>query len=203
MKLRFALSLSAALFCLMLAVAPAHADVLYNNGPGSQFLTMWDISGANALSNQFTCNFGGCNTQYLEFDATFPGDYSAQHVNWSITSAPFGGTTFASGTSTLPQFYVCDPDGIVCLLDIDFAASLTNGTYYVNLSGVDGPLEWDTASHPLNGNNAYYMTNGITTQVQGSGFLIRGTSVPEPGGMMLFGSGALGLAGLLRRRFLL
>ena len=85
---------------------------------------------------------------------------------------------------------------------IDFVASLTNGTYYVNLGGVDGPLEWDTTSHPLNGNNAYYMTGGNMTQIQGSGFLIRGTSVPEPGSMMLFGSGALGLAGVLRRRFL-
>jgi len=203
MKLRFALSLSAALFCLMLAVAPAHADVLYNNGPGSQFLTMWDISGTNALSNQFTCNFGGCNTQYLEFDATFPGDYSAQHVNWSVTSAPFGGTTFASGTSTLPQFFVCDSENIVCLLDINMVTSLSQGTYYVNLGGVDGPLEWDTTSNPLNGNNAYYMSNGIMSQIQGEGFLVRGTSTPEPASFMLLGSGLLGLAGLLRRGFLL
>jgi len=203
MKFRLALTLFVSAFCLMVSVAPAHADVLYNNGGGSQFLDMWDISGTNALSNQFTCNFGTCNTQYLELDATFPGNYSAQHVSWSITSAPFGGTTYASGTSSLPQFYACDPDGIVCLLDVNFVSALAQGTYYVNVTGADGPLEWDTTSHPLNGNNAYYMTNGITTQVQGSGFLIRGTSVPEPGGMMLFGSGALGLAGLLRRRFLL
>src|SRR5574337_1579804 len=95
MKLRFTLQLFLALCCCLLSVVPAHADVLYNNGGGSQFLTMWDISGTNQLSNQFTCNYGACTTQYLEFDATFPGDYSAQHVNWSITSAPFGGTTFA------------------------------------------------------------------------------------------------------------
>lgn len=204
MKMRITLSLFVCLFCLMLSVAPAHADTLYNNGTASEFLPMWDISGTNAVSNQFTCNFGTCNTQYLEFDATFTGgNYSAQNVNWSITSAPFGGTTFASGTSALPQFYVCDGDNIVCLLDINFATSLTKGTYYVNLSGADGPLEWDTPSNPLNGNNAYDMTNGITTQIQGEGFLIRGTSTPEPGSFLLLGSGVLGLAGVLRRRFLL
>ena len=114
MKFRVVLPLFLALSCLMLTAAPAHADVLYNNGGGSQFLDMWDISGTNALSNQFTCDFAVCNTQYLEFDATFPGDYSAQHVNWSVTSDPFGGTTYASGTSPVPQFYACDPDGIVC-----------------------------------------------------------------------------------------
>lgn len=203
MKLRFTLPLFLFLYCLMLSVTPAHADILYNNGGGSQFLDMWDISGTNALSNQFRCDYGTCSTQYLEFDATFPGDYSAQHVNWSITSAPFGGTTFASGTSALPQFFVCDGDNIVCLLDINFTATLTTGTYFVNLSGADGPLEWDTTSHPLNGNNAYYTTNGITSQIQGEGFLIRGTQTPEPGSFLLLGSGILGVAGILRRSFLL
>jgi len=204
MKLRSVLPLLLALFCLMLSAAAAHADILYNNGGGSQFLTMWDISGTNALSNQFTCNFGACNTQYVEFDATFPNqDYSAQHVNWSITSAPFGGTTYGSGTAALPQFFVCDSEQIVCLLDISVVTNLSQGTYYVNLSGADGPLEWDTTSHPLNGNNAYYMSNGITTQIQGEGFLIRGTSTPEPGSFLLLGSGLLGVAGLLRRSFLL
>jgi len=203
MKLRFTLPLFLSLFCLTLLVAPAYADTLYNNGTGNQNQAMWDFSGTNAVSNQFRCDYGTCFTQYLEVDATFPGDYSAQHITWSITSAPFGGTTFASGTSTIPQFYVCDPDGIVCLLDINFASTLTTGTYFVNLTGADGPLEWDTTSHPLNGNNAYYMSNGVTTQIQGEGFLIRGTQTPEPGTFMMLGSGLIGVAGLVRRRFLL
>ena len=59
-------------------------------------------------------------------------------------------------------------------------------------------------SNPLNGNNAYYKdSNGvITSNIQGEGFKILGTSVPEPGSVLLFGSGVLGLAGVLRRRFL-
>ena len=205
MKFRFASSLFLTLFCLAVLAIGAHAtDVLYNNGVGSEFLPMWDISGQNTVSNQFTCSFGGCNTQTLEFDATYPGGNFPTKVDWSITSDPFGGTTFASGTSQLPLFYVCDPDGIVCLFDVDFASTLAGGTYYLNLGGVDGSLEWDTTSNPLNGNNAYYKdSNGvITSNIQGEGFKILGTSVPEPGSVLLFGSGVLGLAGVLRRRFL-
>ncbi len=205
MKFRFAAPLFLVLFCLVLSGIPAHAiDVLYNNGGGSEFLPMWDISGSNMASNQFTCSFGTCNTQILEFDATPTWGTDATTVNWSVTSSPLGGgNTFASGTSSLPQFFVCDPDQVVCLYDINFATSLQGGTYFLNLSGVDAPLGWDTTSHPLNGNNAYYTSNGVETDnIQGLGFKIEGTSTPEPGSILLFGSGLLGAAGMLRRRFL-
>lgn len=202
--MRFRSASSLFLLLLLFSGIAAHADTLYNNGIGSQFLDMWDISGNAVASNQFTCSFAVCNTQTLEFSATYPGGIFPSKVDWSITSNPFGGTTFASGTSQLPFFYVCDPDGIVCLFDVDFASTLANGTYYLNLGGVDGSLEWDTTSNPVNGNNAYYKdSNGVvTSNIQGEGFKIIGTSTPEPGSVLLFGSGMLGLAGVLRRRFL-
>ncbi len=205
MKFRLASSLFLAVCFLAGSGISAHAiDVLYNNGGGSEFLPMWDISGSNMASNQFTCSFGTCNTQILEFDATPTWGTDATTVNWSVTSSPLaGGTTFASGTSALPQFYACDPDGVVCLFDINFATTLSGGSYYLNLSGVDAPLGWDTTSHPLNGNNAYSIVNGVETDnIQGLGFKIEGTSTPEPGSVLLFGSGVLGVAGVLRRRFL-
>jgi PEP-CTERM motif len=205
MKFRFAAPFFLALVCVLVSAMPAHAiDVLYNNGGGSEFLQNWDISGSNMASNQFTCSFGTCNTQILEFDATPTFGTDATTVKWSVTSGPLaGGTTFASGTSALPQFYACDPDGIVCLFDINFATSLSGGSYYLNLSGVDAPLGWATASHPLNGNNAYSVLNGVETDnIQGLGFKIEGTGTPEPGSILLLGSGVLGVAGVLRRRFL-
>jgi hypothetical protein len=164
---------------------------------------MWDISGTNAASNQWTCDFASCNTTLLEVDATpsFPGQQTV--ITWSITSAPFGGTTYSSGVSSLPQFYACDPDGIVCLFDFTINGTVAGGTYYLNLTGVDGPLAWDTTSNPKNGFNAYYMTNGvITPNIQGMGFKISGTTTatPEPSSVFLLGSGVLGLAGMLRRR---
>jgi hypothetical protein len=204
MKFRLASSLFLLLFCLLISGIAAHADVLYNNGIGSEFLPIWDISGNAVASNQFACSFAICNTQTLEFDATYTGGNFPTKVDWSITSNPFGGTTYASGTSQLPLFYACDPDGFVCLFDVNFAATLAGGTYYLNLGGVDGTLSWVTPSNPLNGTNAYYKdANGLlTSNIPGEGFKIIGTSTPEPGSILLFGSGMLGLGGVLRRRFL-
>ena len=205
MKLRFASLWFLAVCFLAVSGIPANAiDVLYNNGGGSEYLQAWDISGSNMASNQFTCSFSTCNTQILEFDATPTPGTDATTVNWSITSSPLGGgSTFASGTSALPQIYACDPDGVVCLFDINFATALSGGSYYLNLTGVDAPLGWATASHPLNGNNAYSIIDGVEMDnIAGMGFKIEGTSTPEPGSVLLFGSGLLGVAGMLRRRFL-
>lgn len=207
MKLRFASSLLfLVVLSLLLSGTAAFADVLYNNGVGSEFLPMWDISGNAVGSNQFTCSFSTCTTQTLEFDATYTGGQFPTKVDWSVSSDPFGGTIFASGSSLLPIFYPCDPDGIVCLFDVNFATTLAGGTYYLNLTGVDGTLAWDTPSNPLNGTNAYYRdANGVVTaNIEGEGFKIlgTGTSVPEPGSIVLFGSGLVGLAGVVRRRFL-
>ncbi len=52
MKFRFASSSFLILFCLVASGIAAHANtVLYNNGGGSEFLQMWDISGKNMGSN--------------------------------------------------------------------------------------------------------------------------------------------------------
>ncbi len=204
MKFRFASSLFLLAASLLISGVAAHADVLYNNGVGSEYLAMWDISGNAVASNQFSCSFAICNTQTLEFDATYTGGNFPTKIDWSVTSNPFGGTTYAAGSSQLPLFYACDPDGIVCLFDVNFATTLAGGTYFLNLTGADGSLEWDTPSNPLNGTNAYYKdANGVvTSNIEGEGFKISGTSTPEPGSILLFGSGVVGLAGVLRRRFL-
>lgn len=205
MKFRVTLAVLVGLCCVALSGVAGATEVIYNNGGGSEFLPMWDISGTNAGSNQWTCNFATCTTTTMELDGTPTFGTDATVITWSVTSAPFGGTVYGSGTSALPQIYACDPDGVVCLLDFSFNNTLVGGTYYVNLTGVDAPMGWDTTSHPTNGFNAYYMSNGVVTpNIQGMGFKILGTTTatPEPSSALLLGSGVLGLAGMLRRRFL-
>jgi PEP-CTERM motif len=47
---------------------------------------------------------------------------------------------------------------------------------------------------PSGGGSVAWLEGGIT------GLSYESTTVPEPGSMMLFGSGVIGLAGLLRRK---
>jgi len=195
--------------CLVLVAIPALAQsTVYSNGPINGTTDAWTINSGFVVSDTFTVGSGGANVNGIVFGAwAFPGDI-LESSGIQITSSEFGGTTFFSGTVNFTQsgcssnqygFNVCvetsAPFGPV---------NLAAGTYWLNLDNAvvntGDPIYWDENSGP-----SMASENSVGT-IPSEAFTVLGTgtapppTTPEPGTIMLFGSGVLGLAGLLRRK---
>src|SRR5271165_2310966 len=210
---------SLAILCLALAAVPASAQVLYNDGPINGTTDAWTINFGYVIGDSFTLSanstVGGFNFGVWEFR----GDILTS-VDWSITSYPVGGTVYGSGTASgkdlTDQFISVNQYGY----DIDkitvtgLNVSLASGpTYWLNLQNAmvpsGFPVYWDENSGigckgddgmgggcPSTGKENYEGT------IPAESFDINGTgggTTPEPSSFVLFGSGILGLAGVLRR----
>jgi hypothetical protein len=207
LKLRIA---SLSLLALCLVALPALADTVYDNGPINGTTDAWTINFGFIVSDTFTVGGGGATVNGLAFGAwLFPGDV-LQSAEVSITDSEFGGTTFFDGVVNFTQsgcvgnqygFNVCTETG--SFSDTNLAA----GTYWLNLQNASvntgDPIYWDENSGPSQASEnsvgtipseAFTLTGGGTTTTTTSG------TVPEPSSIMLFGSGILGLAGVLRRK---
>jgi hypothetical protein len=207
MKVRFA-SLSLLALCLTLAAVPAMADI-YNNGPIDGNTDAWTINSGFVVSDSFTTS-GGAVTG-LQFGAwLLPGD-TLTSAEVSITSQEFGGTTFFDGTVNFSASNcVSNPLGAnVCAETGSFNTTLAAGSYWLNLQNASvpsgDPVYWDE-----NGGGSAASQSSVGTIPSESFTVLGGASTstttgtgttPEPSSIMLFGSGILGLAGVLRRRF--
>jgi hypothetical protein len=209
LKLR---SASLLLLALCLPVVPAVAQTVYSNGPINGTTDAWTINSGFVVSDTFTVGSGGASVNELVFGAwAFPGDVLPQ-AEIQITSSEFGGTTYFDGVVNFTQsgcsgnqfgFNVCtetsSPFGPV---------NLATGTFWLNLDNAvvptGDPIYWDENSGPSSASE-----NSVGTIPSESFTLLgtsstttttTGTSVPEPSGIILLGSGILGLAGVLRRK---
>ncbi len=208
MKLRIA---SLSLLALCLAVVPAMAQTVYNNGPINGTTDGWTINSGFVVSDTFTTSGG--NVTGLAFGAwAFPGDV-LETAEVSITSSEFGGTSYTDQVVSFTQsgcsgnqygFNVCTETG-----SFGSAVNLAGGTYWLNLENAvvntGDPIYWDENSGPSTASEnsvgtipseAFTVLGGTTTTTTTS---TSGT-VPEPSSIMLFGSGILGLAGVIRRK---
>jgi hypothetical protein len=207
MKARLA---SLTLLALSLAAVPAVADI-YNNGPINGNTDAWTINSGFAVSDTFTTPGGFGFITGLQFGAwVFPGD-TITSVEVTITSQEFGGISFFDGIVNLSQggcvsnsfgFDVCTETG-----SFD-AGALAAGTYWLNLQNASvpsgDPVYWDENSGPSAASQSsvgtipsesFTVLGGATTSTTTTG----GTT-PEPSSIMLFGSGILGLAGVLKQK---
>jgi PEP-CTERM motif len=209
MKFRFAS------FALMIAVAlaaPAAASTLYSNGPINGTIDGYNICCIFTVSDSFTLS---ANSTVTGFDGGFwvrPGD-SPVSASWNITlGAPsyLGGTILAAGSGTFSNSLYCLGCGLG-FFDIytstmsGMNVALGPGTYYLELFNgltavsANQEFHWDQNFGPSTAYEYPYYTDGIGSQA----FNLYGTtstSTPEPGTLMLLGSGVAGLAGLLRRK---
>jgi len=222
MKLHIA---SLSILCLALAGMPAWAQWSYDNGSinGTDFA--WTINFGYVVSDTF---YSAGPTTGFAFGAwEYPGD-SLTSLGWSITTGENGGTTIGSGTASssggkggtlTDQFLFFNSQGF----DVDLitvtglnVATASGTTYWLNLQNAavpsGDPVYWDQNSGvgcdgSGGGANCPSQASELSLgTVASEAFTISGSNgtgtTPEPSSILLFGSGILGLAGLLRRKLL-
>jgi len=209
LKLRIA---ALTVICLALAAIPAWAD--WDNGPINGTTDAWTINFGYIVSDTYVSN--GSNVTGFQFGVwEFPGDVMSS-VQWSITSGENSGTTYGSGTASgsalTDKFISTNQYGY----DIDVisvtglnVAEVNGTTYWLNLQNAavpsGDPVYWDEnsgAGCKSNGCPAKASESAVGT-IASEAFTINSggtTTTPEPSSIMLFGSGILGLAGVLRRK---
>jgi PEP-CTERM motif len=203
--------------CLMLAVAPAMADTLYSNGAYNGTNDAWTINFGFAVSDSFSLS--GCAAQGCSVESLHIVYWDASSTDLLTTvDMQLGATSFSGTVNTLRgatnQFISTNQYGYFLYSAWFTFANLgaPNGTSYVTLSNacstsgcsVSNPIYWDENS---GGSTAYENTIGsIPSEAftldgnHGSTTTTTSGTTPEPSSIMLFGSGILGLAGVLRRK---
>ena len=215
MKLRIA---SLTILCLALAAVPAFAQNWnYDNGPINGTTDAWTINFGYIVSDSYIAQ--GSNVTGFSFGVwEYPGD-TLSSVDWSITLGENSGTIFGSGTasgsSLTDKFISTNQFGY----DIDLITvtglnvpEKQGVTYWLNLKNAavpsGDPVYWDENSGkgcggggcPSSGSESSVGTIASEAFTIGGGS--GGGSTPEPSSIMLFGSGILGLAGVLRRKLI-
>jgi hypothetical protein len=206
MKTRSGLLSLLTILCLLLAVAPAAADT-YSNGPYNGTADGWTINFGFTVSDSFT--LAGSETAVDSFHFVY---WDATTDLLTTADLALGTSSFGGGPGTTVAFtniflgtnqygynlYQADATG----LNIPWSggagfATLGNACTTSGCS-ISTPIYWDENSGP---STAYENTLG---SIPSEAFTISapccGPPVPEPSSILLFGSGVLGLVGILRRK---
>jgi hypothetical protein len=212
---------SLTLLCLALAAIPATAQYdsfrgHYDNGPINGTTDAWTINFGYVVSDSFTGD-GNTESQFYFGVWEFPGD-SMSSVQWSITSGENSGTVYASGTSSVTDTFISTNQygyNVDLIMVSDLNLSTTNGaTYWLNLQNASvpsgDPVYWDENSGVGCGgtgggeNCPSQASESAVGTIPSEAFTIgaqtTGQETPEPSNFLLFASGILGLAGMLRRK---
>ena len=213
MKLRI---VSLTLLCLTLALLPASAQVLYDNGPINGTIDAWTINFGYVVSDSFNLAFDS-TVQGFNFGVwEYPGDKTLT-VDWTITSGEYGGTLYASGTASVTDTFISVNQygyNIDKLSVSGLNVSLDAGQYWLNLQNavtqLGDPLYWDENAgvgckgDDGNGSDCPSQSSEAAVgTITGESFDITGTGggqTPEPSSILLLGSGVLAVVGILRRR---
>ena len=213
--------------CLILSATPASADTIYSNGPTNGNTDAWTINFGFIVSDSFRVTTNDTAiTGFTMADWLFPGD-TLTSAELSITSLPFGGTTYFNQTVNFTQSS-CSINNYgynICNESSSFSNGpmLNSGTYWINLQNASvpsgDPVYWDENSGPSRARDSGLPVLPTVGTIPSESFTILGGNtttcicgcsspgscdmqgtVPEPGSLLLLGSGMLGVAGLLARK---
>jgi hypothetical protein len=198
--------------CLLLAVAPVMADTtLYSNGPYNGTADAWTINFGFSVSDSFAL-LADPHVKSLDFvywDASSTDLLTT--VDMAIGSTSFGGTPQRRGITlggVTNTFLGTNQFGYnLYQAGYSFGDIPWSGNGYLTLSNacttsgcsVSNPIYWDENSGP---STAYENTLG---SIPSEAFTLGGTTdttTPEPSSILLFGSGILGVFGVLRRKLM-
>jgi len=222
MKLRIA-SLSLLALGLMLVAVPAAAQDIYNNGPINGNTDAWPINFGFITSDTFNVTNSGTTITGANFGIwLFPGDILSS-AELSITSQENGGTSYFNQTVNFTAVSCATNqfgDFNICNESTSFnGPTLNSGTYWINLQNASvpsgDPVFWDEnsgAGCTSPGCPSSASESEVGT-IPSESFTVLGTqssstttsttttgTVPEPSSILLFGSGILGLANVVRRK---
>ena len=203
---------------LAICVIPSFAQVLYENGPINGQTDAWTINFGFIISDTFTISGQASQVGGMSFGAWLtPGD-TLESTELIISSQEVGGgTVYFDGQVNITQsgcslnqysFDICTETAMFN------GPTLNTGTYWVSLENAvssDGdPVYWDENSGigchsegcPSEAGNGGIFGATLPSE----SFSILGTqgtgpgSTPEPGSLVLFASGILAGASVLRRK---
>ncbi|MGB8769664.1 MAG: PEP-CTERM sorting domain-containing protein [Candidatus Korobacteraceae bacterium] len=206
------LSLLAVLLSLALT-APAFASDLYNNGPTNGTSDAYYID-SFIVTDSFVA-FG--NMTAFTFSEWVPVGAMPATVSWAVGTTSYG-ALLGSGTATILPTNVAPlcsagssfnggtcgggfPYDVVNSTVVIPAIPLFGNTYWLTLTGATDTLgghdAWDINSGP---SLAFENLLGAVPSESFTIYDAPSQTTPEPGSIVLFGSGVLGLARLLRLR---
>ncbi len=214
------------LTCLLLLAAiwvlalPAHADILYKNGPVNGICDIelctvdaWTINYGYSVTDSFTIS---SSSTIQGFNLAFwllPGDILTS-VDWSVGTCTFCndiGEGTASGASLSTSLMSTNQYGFdiwaVGITGLNIAVNAEPPDFYwLTLQnavvGTGNPVYWDENGGPSEAENQC-IQNYIGC-IPSESLNVVGTagtgSVPEPGSILLFASGVIGIGGSFRRK---
>jgi hypothetical protein len=201
---------SLTILCLALAAVPAFAQWSYSNGPINGTTDAWTINFGYVVSDTFITNASNPTVNSFSLGVwEFPGN-SVTAVDWFITgseNAPCpselclgNGTATVTDTFISSNQYGYNVDKLSAAgLNVLVSGGVNEWLNIQNAVELDDPVYWDENSGPSSASESSVGT------IPSEAFTIGGTSggccgTPEPSSIMLFGSGILGLAGVLGRK---